>query len=63
MNPTHMTKRKRELLRDYFLNASLIALLKTIGAETARTRDEKLAPALAEGPMNRARPIRGTVFR
>ncbi len=62
MNPTHMTKRKREVLREYFLNASLIALLKTIGAETARTREAKLAPVLAEGPMNGARRVRGKVL-
>jgi len=61
MNPTHMTKRKREVLREYFLNASLIALLKTIGAETARTREEKLARALEAAPEDRARRVKATV--
>jgi hypothetical protein len=61
MNPTHMTKRKRELLREYFLNASLIALLKTIGAETARTRDANGIPALAPARESGARRVRARV--
>lgn len=61
MNPTHMTKRKRELLREYFLNASLIALLKTIGADTARTRDAKLSSGLAPAQDEGARRVRARV--
>ena len=62
MNPTHMTKRKRELLREYFLNASLIALLKTVGAETARTREAKLSQALAPAREEGARRVRARVL-
>jgi len=62
MNPTHMTKRKRELLREYFLNASLIALLKTIGAETARTRDAKQSSVFDPARDEGARRVRARVI-